>query len=710
MEPFRTSGTDTARTPGTRASQFPATGRQRPVISGIRPRVRDGIWPPKAAVGDVVLVEADILLNGPEKLCCNMSYIHRAERIWHTVAMIELGNDRWRAELYVTEVGMYRFVIGARADSFATWKRDLRRRFEAGQNLTSELLVGAGMLWDAAARAGGGERRSLAWLAERLRRPRSSLSTQVDASSFFRAHDGPVGNGNGDGHDPALATIGSLVFSEELEALLGRFPEPGPWAQSEVQRIYADRELARFGAWYEMFPRSTSGQPGCHGTFADLERLLPYVAELGFDVLYLPPIHPIGYTNRKGPAGAPVAGPSDPGSPWAIGSAQGGHTAIHPELGTLEDFQSLLAAARDLGIEVALDLAFQASPDHPWVSEHVEWFRRGPGGGIAYAENPPKRYEDIYPLNFDTPEWQRLWSELLGVARFWISQGVKIFRVDNPHTKPFAFWEWFISVLKADHPDLILLSEAFTRPKIMYELAKVGFTQSYTYFAWRNTKSELESYMTELTATELADFFRPNLWPNTPDILTPTLQSGSTAAFVIRLVLAATLGASYGIYGPAFELMEHKARELGSEEYEHSEKYEVRFWEREHRPSLAGLIARINAVRREHPALQHNRTLRFLTIDNEQMIAYVKLGVGAQSSDAILVVVNLDPVYTQSGWLDFQPEALGLTIASAYVMHDLLTEARYHWAPGANFVRLDPGALGVHVLCVEAEHSAELSC
>ncbi|HEX6230297.1 MAG TPA: alpha-amylase family glycosyl hydrolase, partial [Actinomycetota bacterium] len=462
--------------------------------------------------------------------------------------------------------------------------------------------------------------------------------------------------------------------------------------------VTVDRERARSSAWYELFPRSTADEPGRHGTFDDVIARLPYVSELGFDVLYLPPIHPIGRVHRKGRNNAPVAGPDDPGSPWAIGSDEGGHTAVHPELGTLADFERLVAAAARHGIEVAIDVAFQCAPDHPWVREHPEWFRLRPDGAVQYAENPPKRYEDIYPLDFETADWKALWEALLEVVRFWIARGVRIFRVDNPHTKPFAFWEWAIGEVKREHPDVIFLSEAFTRPKVMYRLAKLGFTQSYTYFAWRNTKRELTDYLTELTRTGAAEFFRPSFWPNTPDILTAYLQEGGEPAFAVRLVLAATLGATYGIYGPAFELCERTPREPGSEEYLRSEKYEVRSWDLHAGARLQELIARVNRIRREHPALRTNATLRFHGIDDDELLAYSK--VSEDRSDAILVVVNLDPFNVRSGWTDIALWELGIEEGADVEAVDLLTGDRFSWRGAHNFVKLDPAERPAHVLSV----------
>ncbi len=687
---------DPAQGPPRVAIPIPPTGRHRPVIRDIRPR-SDGPWPPKATVGDRVVIEADVLINGHDLVACDVAYTHESDQEWTTVAMRELGNDRWRAELPVRKVGLYRFVVRGRPDVFETWRRDLRIRAGAGQGISTDLLIGASLLWDAAARATGSDRQLLASVADHLGAGVSSLDVAIDPSVL-----GASGEGRADERPGSRRpTLGSVVFSERIGRLVAAHPDPTAAVVSDIRRVFADPERARFSAWYELFPRSASPDPGRPGTLADVERIVPYVARLGFDVLYLPPVHPIGRTSRKGRDGRPVAEPGDPGSPWAIGAAEGGHCAVHPDLGTLEDLRSLVATASRHGIDVALDLAFQASPDHPWVHEHPEWFRRDPDGKIRHAENPPKRYEDIYPLDFDSANWPGLWEALADVARFWVEQGIRIFRVDNPHTKPFRFWEWFLATLKAEHPELVFLSEAFTRPKVMYELARVGFSQSYTYFAWRNEKWELERYFDELTRSEVSDYFRPNLWPNTPDILTKELQSGHQSVFIVRLVLAATLGASYGIYGPVFELQEHLAREPGSEEYAHSEKYEVRHWDLTRPDSLAGLIGRINEIRRAHVALQHDRTLRFHRIDNDQMLAYSKCGIEPGSTDAVLVIVNLDPVHTQSGWLELDFEALGVQRSDRYVMHDLLTDARYEWEPKRNFVMLDPTGLPAHVFSVE---------
>lgn len=462
--------------------------------------------------------------------------------------------------------------------------------------------------------------------------------------------------------------------------------------------MVAARERARHGAWYELFPRSASPDPSRHGTLRDVAGLVPDIAELGFDVLYLPPIHPIGRTSRKGPNNTAAAGSDDPGSPWAIGSEAGGHTAIHPELGTFDDLEHLLAELKRHDMELALDLAFQCSPDHPWVTQHPEWFRHRADGTIRFAENPPKTYEDIYPIDLETKDREGLWRALLDVALFWVDRGISIFRVDNPHTKPFAFWEWMLAEVKRDHPDVLFLSEAFTRPRVMEHLAKIGFDQSYTYFAWRRTKDELTQYLIELTQGPARDFLRPNLWPNTPDILTDQLQEGGPPAFRLRFLLAATLGANYGIYGPAFEHMEGEPREPGSEEYLHSEKYEIRA----RTPAggaLRELIARVNLIRREHPALQHDRTLRFHPVDGDQLLAYSK--TLPDGTDPVVVIVNLDPVHPRSGWVDLRMPELGMAWDAPFTARDLLGGETFSWTGARNFVELHPGHQPGHVLAIE---------
>jgi starch synthase (maltosyl-transferring) len=653
--------------------QRPAAGRDeasapsRIVIENVRPEVDDGRFPVKRTVGEMVTVTADIHLDGHDALMAVLLHKSEGERSFMEVALEPQGNDRWKGAFRVDRQAPHLYTIEAWGDSFLTWRRGLLRKSEAGRVDRVDLLVGAELVAEAAARAHGAAARTLRAWADELRPTRGDLAATV-----------------------------SRALDDELRALMRRHADRSSAHRYPRElRVEVDRARARFSAWYELFPRSTSPVPAAHGTLRDCEGRLDEVAEMGFDVLYLPPIHPIGRSHRKGRNNNPVAEPSDVGSPWAIGGPEGGHTAIHPQLGTLDDFRRLVVAAQSRGIEIALDFAAQCSPDHPWVEEHPQWFRHRPDGTVQYAENPPKKYEDIFPLHFENPDWKGLWNALKEVVLFWVAQGVRIFRVDNPHTKPYAFWEWLIAEVRREHRDVLFLAEAFTRPRVTQQLAKLGFTQSYTYFAWRNTKSELTEYFTELTQSETAQYFRPNLWPNTPDILTEYLQFGGRPAFMSRLVLAATLGASYGIYGPAFELCEATPRSPGSEEYLDSEKYEIRTWDRDRADSLRPFIKRVNRIRRENPALQQDQNLRFHAVDNDQIIAYSK--TSADGASTVLVVVNLDPHHTHSGWMELPLASLELSPERPYQAHDLLTDARYLWNGARNFVELDPRESPAHV-------------
>jgi starch synthase (maltosyl-transferring) len=482
--------------------------------------------------------------------------------------------------------------------------------------------------------------------------------------------------------------IGAYRYSIEGWIDRGKTEREFPTRYGQELRLTVDPELARFGAWYELFPRSCGSDGRRHGTFRDVQSELPRIARMGFDILYLPPIHPIGEKFRKGRNNSVTAEAGDPGSPWAIGAAEGGHKAVHPQLGTLEEFRLLVEAARAHRIEIALDIAFQCSADHPYLRERTEWFRKRPDGTIKYAENPPKKYQDIYPFDFESPAWASLWEELKSVVEFWVDQGVKVFRVDNPHTKSFAFWAWALEEWKRRHPELVFLSEAFTRPKVMYHLAKIGFTQSYTYFTWRNTAAELREYLTELTQGPVREFFRPNFWPNTPDILPQSLQFGGRPAFVARLVLAATLTASYGIYGPAFELGVDEPAAAGAEEYRDSEKYQLKSWNLGQAGSLEPLIARLNRLRRDNPALQRDDFLFFHPTDNEQLLAYSKRT--EDRANLILTVVSLDPHRTQAGWIDLSLEELGLDARRSYQVHEQLSDTRGYWQGSRNPIELDP--------------------
>jgi starch synthase (maltosyl-transferring) len=652
-------------------------GKRRVVIENVKPEIDGGRFPIKRVIGEKVNVRADIFADGHDVLSAVLCYRRDAKAQWTEVPMRFLNNDRWCGEFVVTEMGKWQYTIRAWVDRFKTWRQFVKKKIKAGRDVSVDVLVGIQLLEATIPRASKTDGKKLEQWAKALR---SGIETVRKVE---------------------------LTLNENLDRVMAKYPErQNATSYDKELTIVVDRPNARFSAWYEMFPRSCSDDPGRHGTFQDCEHRLPYIAEMGFDVLYLPPIHPIGHTHRKGKNNVNTAGPDDPGSPWAIGSEEGGHKTIHSKLGTLEDFHRLIKKAGEHGLEIALDLAFQCTPDHPYVKEHPEWFSSKPDGTIQYAENPPKKYEDIYPINFETKNWQELWEELKSIALYWVKQGVRIFRVDNPHTKPFAFWEWLIGEVKGDYPDVIFLSEAFTRPKVMFQLAKLGFTQSYTYFSWRNTKQELTDYFTELTQTEVREYFRPNLWPNTPDILHEFLQSGGRPAFMTRLVLAATLGSSYGIYGPAFELCESSPREQGSEEYLNSEKYEIKLWDITKPDSLKEFIATVNRIRREHPALQGNQNLHFHHIDNENLLCYSKQT--EDRSNTILIVVNLHHRYVHSGWVDLDLGALSLDPKQPYQVQDLLNGNRYLWSSPRNYVELHPDICPAHIFLlrrhVRSEH------
>ena len=600
------------------------------MIESVRPEVDAGRYPIKRVLGEEVLVEADLFADGHDAVVAELLWKFSGDPDWQRAPMEFRHNDHWAASFRVEKLGRYQYTVRGWTDPFLTWQRDLAKRRDAGQDIAIDLQIGANLL------------------------------------------------------DKGISS-----YQEAMKAVS---PAPAPERIAEYGRILdvvVEPVRARFSSWYEAFPRS-SRSDGKPGTLRDLVALLPYVEAMGFDVLYLPPIHPIGVTARKGKNNAVSAQPGDVGSPWAIGSADGGHKAIEKSLGTLGDFKDLVAAASKKNIQIALDIAFQCSPDHPYVKEHPQWFRWRPDGTVQYAENPPKKYQDIYPFEFENPDYMGLWEELKSVFEFWIGQGVTIFRVDNPHTKPFAFWEWCIAGIKEKHPEVIFLSEAFTRPRIMHRLAKLGFSQSYTYFTWRNGKFELTEYFTELSQHPSREYFRPNVWPNTPDILHAYLQTGGRPAFIVRLVLAGTLAASYGMYGPAFELMEHAPREPGSEEYLNSEKYEVKRWDRARPDSLRELIAKLNGIRHSNAALQSDWSLKFHPVDNGQMLAYSK----QHGENLILAVVNLDPHHIHSGWVDFGAPG------ESFELLDLLSGGRYTWNGGRNYVELNPHTLPAHVFRV----------
>ena len=654
------------------APQLDPQLRRRIVVETVHPEVDSGRFPIKRAVGEEVMVSADVFTDGHDKLACALLYRRAGEQRWLELPMSALGNDRYAGTFTVQELGRYEYTIEGWVDRFESWRDEVSKKFGAGQDLKSELLEGAAIVGEAAERVRDAasddvallRRASKALADERIKQPeRVSRALGVSLQQAMARHA-----------DRSRAT-----------------------RYDRVLQVVVERERARFGAWYEMFPRSGGTDPNRSATFDEAARLLPYVASMGFDVLYLPPIHPIGRSFRKGRNNTLDPGPDDLGSPWAIGGEAGGHDAVEPGLGTIDDFVRFRETADRLGLEIALDLAYQASPDHPYVREHPEWFRRRPDGTIKYAENPPKKYQDIYPINFDSEQWQSLWIELKRIVEFWVSHGVKVFRVDNPHTKPFRFWEWALGEIKQRHPDTIFLSEAFTRPKVMRYLAKSGFSQSYTYFTWRNAKDELVEYFTELTRTDVREYMRPNLFANTPDILHEFLQHGGRPAFQIRLLLAATLGATYGIYS-GYELAENVPVRPGSEEYLDSEKYQVRIRNFEQPHSIAELIRRVNTIRKEHPALHRDRGLRFHNTDNPNLICYSKRSV--DDTDVVLVVVNLDPHNMHHGFVQLPLTDWGLTPDSTVEVLDLLSNERYYWRGEWNYVRLDPQARVGHILQV----------
>jgi starch synthase (maltosyl-transferring) len=651
-------------------------GRKRAVIENVKPEINSGVFPIKRVIREKVVVEADIFSDGHDSVSGLLLYKKHGASRWQESPMRSIENDRWRGEFIVEEPGMYYYTLQAWIDHFKTWQKDLRKKFDAGQDISVDILLGVQYIEEAATRALDEEKKKLKKFADLLR-------SETDREKVFL-----------------------LARSKELNEGMERYAarQFAAFYEKELP-VVVDRKKALFSSWYEIFPRSCASQPDRHGTFKDCEAFLHEIQRMGFDVLYFPPIHPLGKTNRKGKNNSLLVDPNDVGSPWAIGSAEGGHKAVHSELGTREDFTRLLDRAKEYGIEIAMDLAFQCSPDHPYVKEHPEWFRWRPDGSVQYAENPPKKYEDILPLNFETEHWKELWNELKSIVIFWIENGVRIFRVDNPHTKPFAFWEWLIKEIKRDYPEVLFLSEAFTRPKVMYRLAKIGFTQSYTYFTWRNTKWELMQYINELAQTDIREYFRPNFWPNTPDILPEHLQYGGRPAFMMRLVLAATLSSNYGIYGPAFELGLQEAIS-GKEEYLNSEKYEIKKWDWDQEGNLRDFLARVNTIRRENPALQTTYNIQYYEADNDNLMFYGK--APEDLANIILVVVNLDPFHTHSGWLKVPIYTFGINPNQPYLVHDLLSDDKYIWQGERNYVEINPHVSPAHIFRIRKRMKKEM--
>ena len=647
----------------------PPNGRSRVVIESVTPQVDGGRFPAKSVAGQAVTVEADVFGDGHDHVRARVLYRPTDAKEWTAVEMQPLGNDHWRASFAVPTMGYYEFTVVGEVDHFETWRSELEKRIAAAQDLELPLRTGAMLIVDTAGRIEGPDKEKLLDWAKQIREEQST----------------------------------EAALDPELLATISRYPDETLQTRYDKDlKVWVDRERAGYSSWYELFPRSWSEVPGQHGTFRDVAAQLDYVEDMGFNVLYLPPIHPIGVGFRKGKNNTTEAAPDDVGSPWAIGGEEGGHTAILPDLGTMADFDFLLSRVKDAKMELAMDIAFQCAPDHPWVKEHPEWFKKRADGSIQYAENPPKKYQDIYPIDFESSGWEALWDALKGIFTFWASKGVLIFRVDNPHTKAFPFWEWCVAEVRAEYPEALFLAEAFTRPRVMQRLAKVGYSQSYTYFTWRETKAELTEYLTELTQTPVKDYMRPNFWPNTPDILPGILQKGGLAAFKSRLILAGTMSSNYGIYGPAYELGDNAPfRKEKSEEYLDSEKYEIKQWNRDDPRSLRPLITRLNQARERNLALQTTNNLRFHTVDNPQLIAYSK--ATEDGSNVVLTIVNLDPFGIQGGFVDLDLSLLGIQPDQSFRVTDELTDNTYVWTGNRNYVELRPQLIPAHVFVVNAD-------
>lgn len=650
-------------------------GHKRVSIDNVTPQIDCGSYPIKRVVNEEIKVTADIFTDGHDKVDAVLLYRKKSkgknkEQKWQEKRFDFLINDRWNSSFAVPDTGMYEYTIEAWVDHFSTWQYGLKKKYDAGQHIKTELLIGAQMLEEAIARGTAAEKKRLQAWAESLKREGQEEFSVETALSY---------------------EVTELMYKTRDRTKAHRY--------DKVLKVLVERQRALFSSWYEFFPRSTSPKQGEHGTFKTSKAILPEIANMGFDVIYLPPIHPIGRSHRKGINNATEAAPDDPGSPWAIGAKEGGHKAIHPELGTMEDFQSLVRKANELGMEIALDFAIQCSPDHPYVKDHPQWFNWRPDGTVQYAENPPKKYQDVLPVNFETADWENLWNELKSVVEFWIDKGVRIFRVDNPHTKSFIFWEWLIEEINQKYDGILFLAEAFTRPRIMEKLGKIGFTQSYTYFTWRNTKEEFIEYLNQLTKTEMREYFRPNFWPNTPDILPISLENKEEPSFLIRLLLAGTLSSNYGMYGPLFEFGLNEAYP-GKEEYTRSEKYEVKHWDWTRTNKIKELITVLNRVRKENTALQTTWNIEFCDTDNNQILAFSK--ISEDRSNQLLVVISLDYQYSQSGWIKAPLHKFGLKENQPFTVIDVLTGSKYFWENEWNYVALHPQGIPGHIFKIES--------
>ncbi|WP_029034835.1 alpha-1,4-glucan--maltose-1-phosphate maltosyltransferase [Salinimicrobium terrae] len=651
-------------------------GHKRVSIRNVKPQIDCGKYPIKRIIDEEITVEADIFGDGHDKVDAVLLYREKKkgkgrEKKWQEQPMVFEGNDHWSSTFKLTETGDYEYTLESWVDHFSTWQDGLEKKAAANQNIKVELLIGAELMEEALPRASAPNKKKLKDWIKLLRSEEHEERALSEALS-----------------DGASRT---MYESRDRNKAF-------PYERNLDVRV--ERKKALFSAWYEFFPRSASPEKGRHGTFKDCENVLPEVAKMGFDTIYFPPIHPIGRSHRKGLNNATEAEEGDPGSPWAIGAKEGGHKAIHPELGTMKDFTSLVKKAKDMDIEIALDFAIQCAPDHPYVKEHPQWFKWRPDGTVQYAENPPKKYQDVLPVNFETEDWENLWEELKSIVEFWIDKGVNVFRVDNPHTKTFPFWEWCIKEINKKHDGIIFLAEAFTRPRVMEELAKIGFNQSYSYFTWRNTKEEFQEYLTQLTKTEVREYYRPNFWPNTPDILPISLEHKDEPSFITRLILAATMSSNYGLYGPVFEFNLNEPYP-GKEEYIHSEKYQIYHWDWHRNTRTKEMISILNRIRKENAALQTTWNIEFCDTDNDQIICYSK--IDQDETNKLIIVVNLDPNNTQSGWVSVPLKRLKIEDGDSYSVKDLLTGASYIWQNEWNYVELHPRAIPAHILKVETK-------
>jgi len=631
--------------------------QRRVVIDTVKPQINCGEFYIKRIVNEIVNVDAHVLVDGHDVIAASVLYKHEKERKWSEVRMHHVVNDEWKASFTVEKQGFYTYKIEGWVDYALNWQHGIERKIDDNQHVKSELLEGVTYLKPLLKKASKNEKEYLAYCIDCF----ENESKYVEAIKEATSH--------------------------KLHDIFVKYPEKHLANASKELQIYVDRKKALFSTWYEFFPRSSSQTEGQHGTFKDCERLLPRIAEMGFDTLYFPPVHPIGEVNRKGKNNTTNAKEGDVGSAWGIGSQYGGHKDIHPQLGTVEDFKALIKKAKDLGIEIAMDYALQAAPDHPWVKEHPDWFKWRPDGTVQYAENPPKKYQDILPIYWESKDYKNLWKECLDILMYWIDCGIKVFRVDNPHTKPYYFWNWIIAEVKKQHPDILFLAEAFTKPKVMQQLAKQGYTQSYTYFTWRNNKQELIEYMTELTQSDQREYMRPNFWPNTPDINPYHLQGANESKYLQRYVLAATLSSNIGIYGPVFEQQIDDAIP-GKEEYYMSEKFEVKHYNWDVQNKLTSIISKVNAIRHQHEALQQTNNIKFCHIENDNLLAFYKWN--DSKTDELLIIVSLEQYYAQQGTVQLPLQDLGIHSGQQVTVNDLVTGSSYNWHNEWNFIELHP--------------------